>query len=64
MKEIKKKENDPDHLENFGQNDLQLEEANQIMKDIIALVNESSPPPEGENREVLTMMPNIKPSAE
>lgn len=38
--EIKKKEDiDPDNQENFGQNDLQLEEANNIMKDLILLMN-------------------------
>lgn len=41
IKEIKKKEeSDPDQIENFGQNDLQLEEAYQIMKDLIFMMNE------------------------
>jgi carboxyl-terminal processing protease len=41
LKEIKKKEDsDPDVVENFGQNDLQLEEAYNIMKDLILLLEE------------------------
>lgn len=39
MKEVKKKgdEIDPDNVENFGQNDLQLQEAYNVMKDLILL---------------------------
>lgn len=48
LTEIKKKENsDPDHAENFGQNDLQLEEANNLMKDLVVMMGEpvrSTPP--------------------
>lgn len=41
IKEIKKKdENDSDTVENFGQNDLQLEEAYSIMKDLILMLEE------------------------
>ncbi len=41
LKEIQKKheEFDPDEVENFGQNDLQLQEAYNIMKDLIILEN-------------------------
>jgi carboxyl-terminal processing protease len=39
--EIKKKdEMDPDHPENFGQNDLQLEQAYNVMKDLILMMKE------------------------
>jgi carboxyl-terminal processing protease len=53
LKEIKKKEDmDPDHPENFGQNDLQLEEAYAIMKDLILMMKEKGmlflPPPKQE----------------
>ncbi|MFI0434377.1 MAG: S41 family peptidase [Parachlamydiaceae bacterium] len=41
LKEIKKKEDsDPDLVENFGQNDLQLEESYNIMKDLILILQE------------------------
>lgn len=41
IKEIKKKdESDPDVVENFGQNDLQLEEANNIMKELIFMMEQ------------------------
>lgn len=41
LKEIKKKDdNDSDVVENFGQNDLQLEEAYNIMKDLILMMEE------------------------
>lgn len=41
IKEIKKKdESDSDTVENFGQNDLQLEEAYRIMKDLIIMLEE------------------------
>lgn len=41
IKELKKKEDsDPDHPENFGQNDLQLEETYNIMKDLILMMHE------------------------
>jgi len=40
LKEIRKKEDsNPDTIENFGQNDLQLEEAYNIMKELIYLMN-------------------------
>lgn len=41
LKELKKKneELEPDDMENFGQNDLQLQEAYNIMKDLILLEN-------------------------
>lgn len=41
MKEVRKKENsDPENIENFGQNDLQLDETYCIMKDLILLMKE------------------------
>lgn len=41
LKEIKKKDDsDPDIVENFGQNDLQLEEAYQIMKELLFMMNQ------------------------
>jgi carboxyl-terminal processing protease len=41
LKEIKKKEDiDPENMEKFGQNDLQLQEAYNIMKDLILLMQE------------------------
>lgn len=41
IKEMKKKEDtDLDHQENFGQNDLQLEQAYQVMKDLILVMKE------------------------
>lgn len=41
IKEIKKKEDsDTDSVENFGQNDIQLEECYQIMKDLILMLEE------------------------
>lgn len=61
IKEIKKKEeSDPDSVENFGQNDLQLEEANNIMKDLILLMEEK-----GlffhKSKEVFTLLPKPTP---
>ncbi len=62
IKEIKKKEeSNLDEIENFGQNDLQLEEAYNIMKDVIVLMEEkgtffSTPP-----REVFSLLPLISP---
>lgn len=41
IKEIKKKEeSNPEEVENFGQNDLQLEEAYNIMKDLIFMMDQ------------------------
>ncbi len=41
IKEIQKKDDDgPEMVENFGQNDLQLEEAYKIMKDLIFLMEQ------------------------
>jgi carboxyl-terminal processing protease len=42
LKELKKKEWKETELENFGQNDLQLEEANAIMKDLILMMKENN----------------------
>lgn len=54
LKEIKKKEeSDPEHTENFGQNDLQLEEANAIMKDLILMMAEHPNYP-GREKQALT----------
>lgn len=58
LKEIKKKdESDPEHAENFGQNDLQLEEANCIMKDLILMMSETKHAPRQQSKEALTMVP-------
>lgn len=64
MKEIKKKdESDPDHAENFGQNDLQLEEANNLMKDLLMIMAEQAPTTvPSSNREALTMRPEPSPA--
>ena len=54
MKEIKKKdESDPDHAENFGQNDLQLEEANNLMKDLLMIERAKHPDGPRQNRKPL-----------
>ena len=37
LKEVRKKDFDPENIEKYGQNDLQLEETVQIMKDLIFL---------------------------
>ncbi|MFI5343109.1 MAG: S41 family peptidase [Chlamydiales bacterium] len=43
LKELKKKEDmDSDHVEKFGQNDLQLEETYDIMKDLIVILQEKN----------------------
>lgn len=45
LTEVKKKDDiDPNHMENFGQNDLQLEAAYDIMKDLIFLMHERGIP--------------------
>ena len=62
LKEIKKKdESDPDHAENFGQNDLQLEEANNLMKDLIIMMDEHANPLPSKRKEALTMIPESEP---
>ena len=38
LKEVKKEEFDPETVEKYGQNDLQLEETSNIMKDLILLL--------------------------
>jgi len=44
LKELLRKEDDVETIEQYGQNDLQLEEACSIMKDLIFLTNEHTPP--------------------
>jgi carboxyl-terminal processing protease len=44
LKEVKKEEFDPDHLEKYGQNDLQLEETVNVMKDLILMERFSKQP--------------------
>ncbi len=45
LKEIKKKdESDSEQMEDFGQNDLQLEEAYEIMKDLLIMMQEKGIP--------------------
>lgn len=62
LKEIKKKdESDPDRPENFGQNDLQLEEANNLMKDLIIMMDEHANPLPSKRKEALTMIPESNP---
>ena len=62
IKEIKKKdESDSEHTENFGQNDLQLEEANNIMKDLIIMMDEHANPLPSKRKEALTMIPESNP---
>lgn len=56
LKEIKKKDDiDPDNMESFGQNDLQLEEAYNILKDLIILMHEKGVPlPSSNSKEELS----------
>lgn len=62
LKEIHKKElSDPDYAENFGQNDLQLEEANRVMKDLIILMEENAKTYPTRKKEALTMLPEKNP---
>ncbi len=59
IKEIKKKEDsDPDYLENFGQNDLQLEEAYTIMKDLIFMMDEQGILFPSRKKEALSLIPS------
>lgn len=59
LKEIKKKdESDPDHPEDFGQNDLQLEEAYNIMKDLILMMNEQGIYFHAGKKEALSLVPS------
>ena len=58
IKEIKKKEeSDPELPENFGQNDLQLEEAYNIMKDLIFMMNEKRGFIPSRKKEALSLIP-------
>ena len=62
IKEIKKKEeSDPDKVENFGQNDLQLDETYNIMKDLIFMMNEQGISFPSHKKEVLTVLPDPHP---
>lgn len=63
LKEIKKKDDsDPDVVENFGQNDLQLEEAYNIMKDLILIMEEQGVFFHG-SKEVFSLIPYQQPVA-
>lgn len=63
MTEMKKKDDsDPDHAENFGQNDLQLEEANNLMKDLIIMMSEHAKTYPSRQKEALTMIPGTAPN--
>lgn len=63
IKEIKKKEDsDPDHPENFGQNDLQLEEAYDIMKDLILMMNEQGMLFSSPKKEVFSLLMDNPPA--
>lgn len=56
IKELKKKEDfDVERMEPFGQNDLQLEEAYQIMKDLILLMHEKGLSWPSKRKEMLTL---------
>jgi carboxyl-terminal processing protease len=58
IKEIKKKEeSDPDHPEDFGQNDLQLEEAYNIMKDLLFMMSEQGVYTPSHKKEALSLVP-------
>jgi carboxyl-terminal processing protease len=58
IKEIKKKEeSDPDQPENFGQNDLQLEESYNIMKDLIFMMNKQKGFFPSRKKEALSLLP-------
>lgn len=62
MKEIKKKDAGNDEVENFGQNDLQLEETTKIMKDLILLMDNPSYPQR--SKETLTTVPSNRKESE
>lgn len=56
LTEVKKKEDfDTDNMEQFGQNDLQLEEGYDIMKDLILLMNEKGLSWPAKRKESLTL---------
>lgn len=58
LKEIKKKEDiDTDQMENFGQNDLQLNEAYAIMKDLILMMKEKGLLFAPRKKEAFTLIP-------
>lgn len=58
LKEIQKKEDsDPDQMENFGQNDLQLDEAYAIMKDLILMMKEKGLLFAPRKKEAFTLIP-------
>lgn len=58
LKEIKKKEeSDSEETENFGQNDLQLEEAYNIMKDLIFMMEEEGVVFPARQKEALSSLP-------
>lgn len=58
IKEIKKKEDrDPEHPENFGQNDLQLEEAYNVIKDLIGIMNDHGIHSPTREHESLSLIP-------
>jgi carboxyl-terminal processing protease len=57
IKEIKKKDEVSDEVENFGQNDLQLEEAYNVMKDLIFMMGENGIPSHTQPKEVFSLLP-------
>ena len=68
LKEVKKKDaRDAENGEDFGQNDLQLEEANAVMKDLILLLEEKgldlAPPKKGALTPALPDHPHEKEAA-
>lgn len=64
IKEIKKKEDsDPDVVENFGQNDLQLEEAYNILKDLIFMMEQHGTFSPKQSKEALSLIPNQPPQS-
>lgn len=57
LKEVKKKEDiDTENMEKFGQNDLQLEEAYNIMKDLIIMMKEKGIPLPNTKKESLSLL--------
>jgi carboxyl-terminal processing protease len=56
LKEVKKKDNlDPDQMEPFGQNDLQLEETYKVMQDLLFIMQEKGlPMPTPKTQEMLS----------
>lgn len=61
VKEIKKKEDsDFDIVENFGQNDLQLEEAYHIMKELVFMMNTQGIFFPRQSKEVFSLLPSRK----